>query len=221
MTETQKWDGKVFNAYMAVPAGGEGVGVLLLHAWWGLNDFMRQTCDAFAQAGYLAVAPDYYQGQIATTIEDAKACRGKIDRATAQREATLALDTLCDNPHLGATKVAVVGFSLGVGYALEVARRRAEKVGALVLFYGTGGGKVDMIQAPIQGHFAEDDRWGANSSKVDRLAQRLDLAGNPLKFHTYPRTEHWFMETDRPEYAPEAADLAWKRTFEFLKKTLV
>ena len=221
MIGKQDRDGKTFNAYMAVHVGGEGVGVLLLHAWWGLNDFIRQTCDAFAQSGYLAVAPDYYQGQIATTIEEAKACRGKIDRRTAQKEVTLALDTLCDNPHLNAPKVAVVGFSLGVGYALELASRRADKVGALVLFYGTGGGKVDMIQAPIQGHFAEDDRWGANSSKVDRLAQRLELAGNPPKFYTYPVTEHWFMETDRPEYAPEAADLAWKRTFGFLKKTLV
>jgi carboxymethylenebutenolidase len=221
MIETLKRDGNAFNAFMAVPAEGNGAGVLVLHAWWGLNDIIYQTCEAFAQAGYLAMAPDYYQGQIAKTIEEAKACRGKIDRKTAQKEVTQALDTLCDNPHLTASKVAVMGFSLGAGYALEVARRRVEKVGALVLFYGTGGGKVDLIQAPIQGHFAQEDRWGANASKVDRLVQRLELAGNPPKFYTYPGTEHWFMETDRPEYAPEAADLARERTFAFLKGSLL
>jgi carboxymethylenebutenolidase len=220
MTDTLKQDGNAFNAFIAVPAEGNGAGVLVLHAWWGLNDFMRQTCEAFALAGYLAIAPDYYQGQIAETIEEAKACRGRIDRKVAQKEVTLALDTLSENPNLTTPKLAVVGFSLGAGYALEIARRRKSRVGALVLFYGTGGGKVDLIQAPIQGHFAQEDRWGANASKVDRLSQRLELAGNSPQFHTYPGTEHWFMESDRSEYAPEVADQAWKRTFEFLKSSL-
>lgn len=192
----------------------------LLHAWWGLNPFIRQACDALAKAGYLALAPDYYQGEIAGTIEDAKVCRGKMDRKCAQKQATQALDLLCDYPQLSNPKVAVIGFSLGAGFAMEVARRRPDKVAAVVLFYGVGGGKLDGIRATFQGHFAVDDRWGANLSKVDRLAQRLKLVGNPPQFRTYPGTEHWFMETDRPEYAPEAADLAWKRTFEFLKTHL-
>src|SRR5689334_15431538 len=65
-------NGKPANAYLASPPNG-GPGVLVLHAWWGLKPFFKEVCDQLAEHGYMAFAPDLYQGRIAKTIDEAKA----------------------------------------------------------------------------------------------------------------------------------------------------
>jgi len=64
-------NGKSVNAYVASPESG-GPGVLVLHAWWGLKPFFKQVCDQIAEQGFVALAPDLYQGRIANTIDEAK-----------------------------------------------------------------------------------------------------------------------------------------------------
>ena len=66
------------DGYLALPSASEGHGVLVLHAWWGLNDSVRDVCERLAESGYLAFAPDLYQGKIATTIPDAERLSGII-----------------------------------------------------------------------------------------------------------------------------------------------
>ena len=56
------------RGYLATPEHGEGPGVLVLHAWWGLNDTMRAVCMRLAEAGFVAFAPDLYHGKVADTI---------------------------------------------------------------------------------------------------------------------------------------------------------
>jgi carboxymethylenebutenolidase len=60
------------EGYLAVSASGEGPGVLVLHAWWGLNDTMKEVCDRLARQGFIAYAPDLYHGKLASTIEEAE-----------------------------------------------------------------------------------------------------------------------------------------------------
>jgi carboxymethylenebutenolidase len=60
------------NRYLAVPRSGKGMGVLVLHAWWGLNDFIRDFCDRLAQEGFVALAPDMFSGKIARTVDEAE-----------------------------------------------------------------------------------------------------------------------------------------------------
>ncbi len=92
---------------------------------------------------------------------------------------------------------------------------------AVVLFYGTGGAKLDRARAAFLGHFAADDRWGAGAGMVRALEERRRAAGCPVAFHTYPHTGHWSFEEDRPEaYDAQAAQKAWQRTVEFLSSTL-
>jgi carboxymethylenebutenolidase len=80
---------------------------------------------------------------------------------------------------------------------------------------------VDKTQAAYLGHFAERDEWGADRKKVEKLAADLRAARREVLFYTYPGTEHWFFEADRPEaYQATAAQLAWERTVEFLHKQL-
>ena len=72
------------DGYLAVSPAGKANPVLMLHAWWGLNDTIRTVCDRLAGAGYLAFAPDLYQGQVTSTIDGAKALSGDLDMNLAR-----------------------------------------------------------------------------------------------------------------------------------------
>ncbi|MEI6193168.1 MAG: dienelactone hydrolase family protein, partial [Verrucomicrobiota bacterium] len=72
-------NGKPVNAYLALPAGGSGPGVLVLHAWWGLNSFFKDLCGRLAAEGFSALAPDLYHGPIADTVEGAQALHDAAD----------------------------------------------------------------------------------------------------------------------------------------------
>jgi carboxymethylenebutenolidase len=220
MIENFESNGRSFRGYLSLPTSGKGTGILLLHAWWGLNQFAIQTCDMLAQAGFVTLAPDYYAGEVASSIDEAKSCRQKLDRKSTNKLVSLAVDYLSTRFFLSSMHIGVIGFSLGAGFAIEAARSRNQVVKAVVLFYGIGGGKFDKTQAAFLGHFAENDRWGAHSKKVNALADRIRSAGQEAKFYTYGDTEHWFVETDRPEYKKDAAELAWGRTIGFIREVL-
>lgn len=208
-------------AYLSIPVSGLGRGVLVAHAWWGLNDFIKSFCDRLSSVGFLALAPDLYRGSVADTIEEAQRLLNELDRNKANREMRAAVDYLSQHPAISEEKVGALGFSLGASFALSVARMRPKIVHAVVLFYGTGGGKFAEVMADFQGHFAERDEWGAQASKVQALEQRLLASDGKVEFYTYPETTHWFFEEDRLDaYAPKAAELAWSRTVEFLRSRL-
>jgi carboxymethylenebutenolidase len=195
--------------------------VLLLHAWWGLTPFFKQLCDRLAGQGFVALAPDLYHGATAQTIDEALQLRDSLERNQTNKEVLAAVDYLLAHSAIHQPRLGVIGFSLGTRFALEAARSRPQTVKAVVLFYGKGGGKVDKTQAAYLGHFAEQDEWGADQKKVEKLAADLRAAQRETLFYTYPGTEHWFFEADRPDvYRPEAARLAWERTVEFLHKQL-
>jgi len=209
------------KACMAFPDGMKGAGVLLLHAWWGLNEFFKHTADRLAREGFVVLAPDYYQGAIARTIDQAEALRLKVDRKATNNLINGSLDYLCSQPQVVSPRVGVIGFSLGCGYALGLARNKPKNLSAVVLYYGTGGGKYQGVNTDFLGHFAEHDEWGADAKKVSAVKARLSQANGEVKFYTYPGTGHWFCEEDRKQaYVEEAAEKAWARTLEFLHSKL-
>jgi carboxymethylenebutenolidase len=207
-------DDSTFSGYLALPKKSIESGVLVFHAWWGLNNFIIKTCDMLAQSGFVTLAPDYYDGKTAKTIEEAKALRKNLDRKTANKLVPMAADFLIS--HSKSLQIGAIGFSLGAGFAIEAARRRNKVVQAVVLFYGSGGGNFDKTTASFMGHFAENDEWGAHSKKINALADRIRAAKQSVKFYTYPNTKHWFVETDRPEYDQNVAKISWERTIAFL-----
>jgi len=213
-------NGSPFHAHLAMPEAGKGPGVLLLHAWWGLNQSFIQACDQLARAGFVTLAPDYYQGRVAETIEAADAARLELDHKATQKLVTQAVDYLAGLPAVTGNGIGVIGFSLGAGYAVEAARHRNKAVKAVVVFYGTGGGLLDKTSAAYLGHFADHDAWGADPARAKRFEDRIRAAGREASFYIYPGTEHWFVEADRPEYQPAAAALAWERTIQFLHATI-
>ena len=72
--------------YLAFPKEGGGPGVLVLHAWWGLNEVFKGVCDRLASAGFVAFAPDLYHGATASTIEVAKGLMSKLREEDARED---------------------------------------------------------------------------------------------------------------------------------------
>lgn len=204
---------KQANAYLA---DGKGPGVLVLHAWWGLKPFFKQFCDRLAKEGFIVLAPDLYQGRIAGTIDEAKELLGKRDLELMQDTVLAAQDHL---QKMVKGKIGLVGFSMGGGWALEVASNSPEQVGAMVIYYGNGEADYGKITAKVMGHFSDNDEWEP-FEYVEGTFGELKKAGVETSLHVYPGVAHWFVEEDRPEYDAAAAQLAWDRTIEFLRKNL-
>jgi carboxymethylenebutenolidase len=208
-------NGESVNAYLASPDGG-GPGVLVLHAWWGLKQSFKEMCDQLAEHGFTALAPDYYQGRIANTIEEAEALLGKNDNGLMGDSIKAARDYLVSLR--AGQPIGVLGFSMGASWALDIAGNESD-IAATVLFYGVGDTDFHKVKSKILGHFSDNDDWEPLDG-VQAMEQDMKNAGLDVTFHIYPGVAHWFMESDRPEYDSESANLAWERTFEFLNKSL-
>ena len=204
-----------FRLYVATPKSESRPGVLVLHPWWGLNEFLRGVCDRLADAGFLVVAPDLYDGTVATTIEEAEAIESTLDGTHAIEDITAALEYLREHPRR-TDGLGLVGFSMGAYYGLMVIENRPMVVDAAILFYGTNEGEYEETTTAFLGHFAKNDQFESPDA-VEALRDRLQAGAGSVTFHTYPDTEHWFFEADRPEYDEAAAELAWERSIEFLR----
>jgi carboxymethylenebutenolidase len=211
------------EGYLAVPPTGKGHGVLVLHAWWGLNDTIKAICDRLAGEGYTAFAPDLYHGKVADTIPGAEALGSALDATYQQATVEIKEAAMFLNERTGQSKagLAVLAFSLGGYYSLQLAESNPELIRAVVLFYGAGGGDFGKSsRAAYLGHFAENDVYETRSN-VDELEETLRKNGRSVTFHHYEGTSHWFFEPDRVDaYNKAAADLAWERTLVFLNNTL-
>jgi carboxymethylenebutenolidase len=211
------------DTYLAPARPSRGPPVLLLHAWWGLNEAIRDLADRLAGDGFTVMAPDLFDGTVLTTIEDAEAYTTAIeqgggqpgglnpDRIMGRVQATL--DHLLAHPDVRGDRAAIVALSFGGWYGSQVAAAGSD-VAAFVSIYS------DVYEAPggaaYLGHFAEDDQF-VDSSPVADTQKTL---GEGSAAHIYPGTKHWFMEPDRPEFDADATELAYSRTVEFLRANL-
>jgi carboxymethylenebutenolidase len=108
---------------------------------------------------------------------------------------------------------------MGSGWSLAAATRAPEQFAAVVSFYGAGEADFGKMQAKFMGHFSDVDEWEP-LKWVNWMADAMKTAGVDTTIFFYPGVAHWFVEDDRPEYDPAAANLAWERTFTFLKEEL-
>ncbi len=185
-------------------------GVLVLHAWWGLNDDVRAYAERLRREGYVTETPDLYRGHVATTIADAETLAKGLDGARATTDVDAALTKLAGH----ADQVAVLGWSLGASYGWELVQARRAGVRGLVLYYpGMDDIYADM-SLPTLVHFADHAEF--ESLADARRAELVASRGPTAQFYLYPNTKHWFDEPSRPEYDKAASELAWQRTAAFL-----
>jgi carboxymethylenebutenolidase len=208
------------QGFLATPPTGKGPGLIVLHPWWGLNETMKTLCKRLATEGFVAFAPDLYHGKIGTTIEEAKALTKGLDETKAKSDVADSVRFLSERSDLTGPGLGVIGFSLGVYFGLALSLDDPDRVRAVVVFYGTGGGDYARSKAAYLGHFAENDDYEP-AADVESMQDAMRTAGRPVTFHTYADTGHWFFEQDRPDaYNEVAAKLAWDRTVAFLRKEL-
>src|SRR5215510_9951930 len=176
-------DDQTARGYLAMPERGEGPGVLVLHAWWGLNDTMRAVCARLAEAGFVAFAPDLYHGKVADNVADAETLGKALDANHLQAKAEIAEATLFLNERVEQADrgLAVIGFSLGAYYALDISNADPEHIRSAIIFYGTGAEDFSNSKAEYLGHFAENDEFEPQSN-VDGLEETLKRAGRPVTF---------------------------------------
>jgi carboxymethylenebutenolidase len=205
--------------FVALPPSGTGPGILLAHAWWGLNDFFKTLAERLAGAGYVVYAVDLYGGKVARTVEEAEALMREQDGAAVGAAVDAALDALLSHPARTGEQVGLIGFSMGAFNGVPAAMRNPEKFGAVVTFYGPFDGDLSRLSAPVLGHFAGEDEFDS-VEYIREFEQELKAASVDVTFHYYDGLSHWFFEADRPEHDAAAAELAWQRTLGFLEETL-
>src|SRR6266566_3556330 len=120
--------GNTATGYIAIPERGEGPGVLILHAWWGLNNFFKDLCERLAQEGFVAVAPDLYDGATASTINEAEQLLSNLNSEEAKAKVTSAAEYLRDHPAVRGKGIGAIGFSMGAAWALLLLRSHRRRL---------------------------------------------------------------------------------------------
>lgn len=205
--------------YVAGDAEPGSAGVIVYHAWWGLNDDIVAYAERLAAAGFAVVVPDLYGGgQVASTIEEADRLSRAIDEAAVDAIALAAVDRLADR--LGPpAKLAALGFSFGAAWSMWSPAQR-DLLAASVVYYGSiAGPSLTRSSVPVLGHFAESDPYETDEG-IAAFESSLRSVGRDVEIHRYPGTGHWFAESSRDAYRAEAADLAFERTVAFLDRQL-
>lgn len=212
-------NGHSTTGYLAKPASGTGPGLLVIQEWWGLVDHITAVADRFAAAGFVALAPDFYDGKT-TQSPDAAAklfMALNIDRAGADLRGSADYLLGCSESPSG--KVAALGFCMGGQLALYAGMAYPDRIGCVVDFYGIHP-KVPIdptrLRVPVLGHFGTRDT-SIPAATITDLAEAVNRAGGQFEPHYY-EADHAFFNDTRPQvYHPEAARLAWERTVAFLR----
>lgn len=208
------------TAYVVAPDSGSGPGVLVLHAWWGLTPFFKEVADRLADAGFVALAPDLFGGETASTPDEAEALQASTSANESAALVLSAASALHGLPATTGERIGVLGFSMGGSWALWAAARAPELVSAVTTFYGTTDLDPEPARAAVQVHLADLDELVTDDEAV-YLESELRLLGREVEVHRYPGTGHWFFEADHvAAHDPIAADLAWERTLAFLHAQL-
>jgi len=215
-------NGGTTGGYVATPASGKGPGVIVIQEWWGLVPHIKNVCDRFAAAGYVALAPDLYHGKSTKSPDEAGKLMMAMKIDQAEKDLRGATKYLVDHEATTGDKVGTIGFCMGGALSLYAATKNPQ-VGACVIFYGGHPNvkpDLEQLQAPVLGFYAERD--GFVTPAVARTLERsLKELGKSCEIHVYPEVDHAFFNDERKEvYNAAAAEDAWKRTIKFYEEHL-
>jgi carboxymethylenebutenolidase len=215
-------NGGTTKGYLSVPESGRGPGVVVIQEWWGLVPHIKDVADRFAAAGFVALAPDLYHGDVARSPDEAGKMMMALNIGQTEKDLRGAVEYLLNQEATEGGVVGTVGFCMGGALSLYAASKN-ERVAACVVFYGIHP-KVEPdfenLRAPVFGLFAEKDTF-VPPEAVRALEEKVREHGKSIETHTYPGTDHAFFNDTRPEvYDAEASADAWRRTIEFLRERL-
>jgi len=218
------------TAYLALPeAGGPGQAgvnkhpaVIVIHEWWGLNDWVKEQAQKFAEQGYVALAVDLYRGKTAATPEEAHELMRGLPQDRGVRDLKAAVDYLASRPDVNPRKIASDGWCMGGGYSLQLAVAEP-RLAASVVNYGampTDSTAIQAIHAAVLGNFGAEDR-GITPEAVKAFGTAMNAAGKSIDVKIYDGAGHAFENPNNKDgYRPEATKDAWERTTAFLREHL-
>ncbi len=212
--------GREVHAALALPekSATGAPAIMLVHEWWGLNDQLKAVAVDLARQGYLALAVDLFQGRISTTPDQAKEISAKVNPEEAADTLSSWAGWLQNHPD-GNHKMAVMGWCFGGGWALQAAT--LAPFSACVVYYGKVNlppEQLSKLKGPVLGHFATQDQF-ITKDVVDGFERAMKQAHKPYTVHWYD-AGHAFANPTGDNFRKEPAQLAWKRSLEFLKKNL-
>jgi len=225
--------GVTAKGFFAAPeGGGKHPGVLVVHEWWGLNDYSRQRAKMLAELGYAALAVDMYgEGRVATHPNDAKGFAGAVmgNMPEAKKRFEAALKFLQQQPEVDASKIAAIGYCFGGGIVLQMAADGVPGLDAVASFHGSLNAQIPAGVKPtarmLVCHGANDS-FSTPEAIADFMA-RMKAAGVDLAFFSYPGALHGFTNPDADKAAKEfglnvgynarADQESWSELQKFLK----
>ncbi|HTM00711.1 MAG TPA: dienelactone hydrolase family protein [Candidatus Omnitrophota bacterium] len=212
------------KGYLAIPPGeGTHPAIVVIHEWWGLNDWVKEQADRLAKEGYVALAVDIYHGQVAKDDATAHQLMSGLDENEAMNTLRAATDFLRGRSDVRANAIGVIGWCMGGGYSIRLAAADPG-IRACVMYYGapiSDPAAIRGLQAAVLGNFGGEDK-GPSPDQVRTFEKALKQAGKRVDFKIYPGAPHAFANVHNPwgGYREAAAKDAWLRTKAFLRKEL-
>lgn len=220
---TYKSGGETVSGMLYKPAGkGPFPGLVVIHEWYGLDKWVNEQASKLADQGYEALAIDLYRGKVAGGSEEAHELMRGLPEDRAGRDLEAAFQFLASRPEVRKDRIGSIGWCMGGGYSLALALQQP-KLAAAVINYGrlvSEPANLKKINAPVLGIFGGQDR-GIPVDSVKNFEQSLKSMGKTVEIHIYPDAGHAFQNpNNKAAYREGDAQDAWRRTMEFLGRTL-
>ena len=211
------------NALLYTPQGkGPFPALVVIHEWWGLNDWVKEEASKLADQGYVALAIDLYRGKVATTPDEAHEIMRGVPQDRAIRDLLAASSYLSSQKNVDPKRIGSIGWCMGGGYSLDLALNDP-KLKAAVINYGhlaTDDAALKKINASILGIFGGQDK-GIPVADVQKFESQLKALGKTVEIHIFPDAGHAFENPNNKQgYRADDAAQAWKLTIAFLAKYL-
>ena len=211
------------QAIIYTPEGtGPFPGILVIHEYWGLNDWVKEQASKLSDLGYVALAIDLYRGKVATTPDEAHEIMRGVPDDRAARDLHAAFEFLKSQPNVKKDRIGSIGWCMGGGYSFNVALQEPTLT-ADVINYGhlaSDPESLKKINASILGIFGGQDR-GISADDVKTFEQSMKQLGKKVEIVIYPNAGHAFENpNNKAGYRADDAADAWKRTVNFLGQTL-
>jgi carboxymethylenebutenolidase len=211
------------QALLYVPEGkGPFPGIVVIHEYWGLNDWVKEQASKLSDQGYAVLAIDLYRGKVATTPDEAHELMRGVPEDRAARDLHAAVEFLKAQSNVKKDRIASIGWCMGGGYSLNVALQDPTLTAAAINYghLATDPESLKKINATILGIFGGQDR-GIAVDDVKKFEQSLKQLGKKVEIVIYPDAGHAFENpNNKAGYRPDDAADAWKRTVKFLADTL-
>jgi len=222
-TVTYKSGNDTVSGYLALPeGGGKHPAIVVIHEWWGLNDWVRDQAQKFAGQGYVALAVDLYRGKAAKTADEAHILMRGLAEDQGLRDLEAGYTYLASRPDVDASKIGSIGWCMGGGWSIKLAVDEP-KLAACVVNYGplpTDPANIAKIKAPVLGNFGADDQ-GIPPEKVHAFESAMKADGKMTDIKIYAGAGHAFENPDNKDgYRPEATADASQRATAFFQKYL-